>query len=174
MRIWAPLSKLLLLFVKSSLRRKIFFNKLPDFLWGFTRGWENVVMHVSEWLIFKRQTYWSTIRTALSLIMLLDAVSMCVTVKKKKKIPCLSRIWASTHLKWCSCFIPWLSLDWNVSINICVLFFSIRPSSSHEKHVRVSWITMAAEHVYFRHHPLFLLSLVFLFSVVTQAALPLT
>lgn len=92
----------------------------------------------------------------------------------KKKIPCLSRIWASTHLKWCSCFIPWLSLDWNVSINICVLFFSIRPSSSHEKHVRVSWITMAAEHVYFQHHPLFLLSLVFLFSVVTQAALPLT
>lgn len=33
---------------------------------------------------------------------------------------------------------------------------------------------MAGEHVYFQHHPLFVLSLVFLFSVVTQAALPLT
>lgn len=64
--------------------------------------------------------------------------------------------------------------DWNVSINICVLFFSIRSSPSHEKHIWVSWITMAIEHVYFQQHPLFLFSLVFLFLVVTQAALPLT
>lgn len=91
-----------------------------------------------------------------------------------KKDTMSSRIWAFAHLKWCSCFIPWLSLDWNVSINICVLFFSIHPSPSHEKHIWVSWMTMAAEHVYFQHHPFFLLSLVFLFSVVTQAALPLT
>lgn len=86
--------------------------------------------------------------------------------------------WDFSPLKWCYCLIPCLSLDWNVSINICVLFFSIHPSPSHEKHTGVSWLTTAAERVGFQHH-LFLLvcfafSLALLFSVITPTALPLT
>lgn len=126
---------------------------------------------------YSRHTYRSTIKTASAWLKLLDTVSMChdwVVRKKKKKAPCCSHSWAFSLLKWCSCFIPWLSLDWNVSINVCVLFFPIYPPPSHEKHIWVSWLTMAAEHVYFQHHPPFCLSCVFPVSVVTQAALPLT
>lgn len=73
--------------------------------------------------------------------------------------------WDFSPLKWCYCLIPCLSLDWNVSINICVLFFSIHPSPSHEKHTGVSWLTMAAERVGFQHHLFFFVGLFcFLFS----------
>lgn len=72
--------------------------------------------------------------------------------------------WDFSPLKWCYCLIPCLSLDWNVSINICVLFFSIHPSPSHEKHTGVSWLTTAAERVGFQHHLFFVGLFCFLFS----------
>lgn len=126
--------------------------------------------HVSEWLIlntdllvdcqtclqpnqtFGHSVYHGGIKTVLPLLKWFLRHHVVLT-------------WDFSHLKWCYCFIPWLSLDWNVSINICVLFFSIHPSPSHEKHIGVSWLTMAAEHVDFQHHLFFVVFFCFIFSI---------
>lgn len=77
-------------------------------------------------------------------LMLLDAVSMCVVVKfkkkKKKKKDAMSSSYLSfrtsemTLVFWSMAFSGWKC----ISINVCVLFFSIHPSPSHEKHIGVS------------------------------------